>query len=178
MTRVCLVAALPGGLARRSRECASPDLCTARLTPRRARSIAIFCACLALAKSCEIVIFSPARRASRKLLERVVEFLRLLDCEDRIIEVSDCLVACCTRLSAFSLLSVQYGSVPHQQLRRQQITDPVVPVRCLCLELTPANAHARPAGRRSKVGVSDCATQTGCRAGRVRSCVFATCVCI
>jgi hypothetical protein len=37
------------------------------------RSIAIFCACLALSFGCEIVIFSPARRASRKLLERVVE---------------------------------------------------------------------------------------------------------
>ena len=35
--------------------------------------IAIFCACLALTMGCEIVIFSPARRASRKLLERVVE---------------------------------------------------------------------------------------------------------
>lgn len=28
----------------------------------------------------------PARRASRKLLERVVEFLKVLDCEDKIIE--------------------------------------------------------------------------------------------
>ena len=27
---------------------------------------------------CEIVVFSPARRASRKLLERMVEFIRLL----------------------------------------------------------------------------------------------------
>ena len=36
-------------------------------------SIAIFCACLALALGLEIVVFSPARRASRKLLERIVE---------------------------------------------------------------------------------------------------------
>ena len=36
-------------------------------------SIAIFCACLALAVGLEIVVFSPARRASRKLLERIVE---------------------------------------------------------------------------------------------------------
>lgn len=49
-------------------------------------SIAIFCACLALTMGCEIVIFSPARRASRKLLERVVEFIRVLDCEDMICE--------------------------------------------------------------------------------------------
>ena len=45
-------------------------------TPRRfgkTFSIAIFCACLALAQGLEIVVFSPARRASRKLLERIVE---------------------------------------------------------------------------------------------------------
>lgn len=49
--------------------------------PRRARcvpraqtfSIAIFCSALALSKGLEIVVFSPARRASRKLLERMVE---------------------------------------------------------------------------------------------------------
>ena len=29
---------------------------------------------------------SPARRASRKLLERIVEFIRLLDCGDKIVE--------------------------------------------------------------------------------------------
>lgn len=43
-------------------------------TPRRfgkTFSIAIFCACLALSTNLEIVVFSPARRASRKLLERV-----------------------------------------------------------------------------------------------------------
>lgn len=50
------------------------------------RSIAIFCACLALSTPLEIVIFSPARRASRKLLERIVEFLRLLDMEQSILE--------------------------------------------------------------------------------------------
>lgn len=58
-------------------------------TPRRfgkTFSIAIFVAALALSCSLEIVIFSPARRASRKLLERIVEFLRLLDCGDRIVE--------------------------------------------------------------------------------------------
>jgi len=32
---------------------------------------AIFCACMALTFGHEIVVFSPARRASRKLLERV-----------------------------------------------------------------------------------------------------------
>tara|TARA_B110001452_G_scaffold110008_1_gene91258 strand:+ start:1255 stop:1371 length:117 start_codon:yes stop_codon:yes gene_type:complete len=37
------------------------------------RSIAIFCACLAMSFGIEIVVFSPARRASRKLLERIVE---------------------------------------------------------------------------------------------------------
>jgi tRNA(Met) C34 N-acetyltransferase TmcA len=41
-------------------------------------SIGIFAACLALTMKCEIVVFSPARRASRKLLERMVEFIRLL----------------------------------------------------------------------------------------------------
>ena len=44
-------------------------------TPRRfgkTFSIAIFVACLALTMGCECVVFSPARRASRKLLERMV----------------------------------------------------------------------------------------------------------
>ena len=41
---------------------------------------------MALSFRLEIVIFSPARRASRKLLERIVEFVRLLGCEDRIVE--------------------------------------------------------------------------------------------
>ena len=61
-----------------------------KLTPsffqHRVRSIAIFVACLCLSFGCETVIFSPARRASRKLLERICEFVKLLDCEDRIIE--------------------------------------------------------------------------------------------
>ena len=39
------------------------------------RRIAIFAACLALSFGCEIVVFSPARRASRKLLERMVELV-------------------------------------------------------------------------------------------------------
>lgn len=58
-------------------------------TPRRfgkTFSIAIFVACLALSCGCEIVVFSPARRASRKLLERIVEFIRLVDCGNRIRE--------------------------------------------------------------------------------------------
>lgn len=33
----------------------------------------------------EIVIFSPARRASRKLLERIQEFVRLIGFDDRIV---------------------------------------------------------------------------------------------
>ena len=32
------------------------------------------------------MVFSPARRASRKLLERMVEFIRLLDGDDLIVE--------------------------------------------------------------------------------------------
>ena len=50
------------------------------------RSIAIFCACLSLAFGLEVVVFSPARRASRKLLERIVEFVRLAGGEKRICE--------------------------------------------------------------------------------------------
>ena len=58
-------------------------------TPRRfgkTFSIAIFCACLALAQGLEIVVFSPARRASRKLLERIVEFVTLAGGKDKICE--------------------------------------------------------------------------------------------
>jgi hypothetical protein len=60
----------------------------ARARSRRVKtfSIAIFCSALALSKGLEIVVFSPARRASRKLLERMVEFIRLLGYDDRIIE--------------------------------------------------------------------------------------------
>ncbi len=50
--------------------------CTGRAShklPFVMRSIAIFCACLAMSFGIEIVVFSPARRASRKLLERIVE---------------------------------------------------------------------------------------------------------
>ena len=60
-----------------------------RSTPRRfgkTFSIAIFCACLSLAFGLEVVVFSPARRASRKLLERIVEFVRLAGGEKRICE--------------------------------------------------------------------------------------------
>jgi hypothetical protein len=60
-------------------------------------SIAIFCACLALAFGLEVVVFSPARRASRKLLERIVEFIRLAGGEKRIVEYNQ--EAC--RLNAF-----------------------------------------------------------------------------
>jgi len=52
----------------------------------RVHSIAIFAAAAALSFQTEIVIFSPARRASRKLLERIIEFVRLLDAGDRLIE--------------------------------------------------------------------------------------------
>jgi len=50
-------------------------------TPRRfgkTFSIAIFAACLALTLKCEVVVFSPARRASRKLLERMVRGAHLV----------------------------------------------------------------------------------------------------
>ena len=62
-----------------------------------AGSIAIFCACLALAFGLEIVVFSPARRASRKLLERIVEFVKLAGGEKRICEYNQ--EAC--RVTAF-----------------------------------------------------------------------------
>lgn len=46
----------------------------------------MFVAALSMAVGIETVIFSPARRASRKILERVVEFLRLIGAGGRIIE--------------------------------------------------------------------------------------------
>ena len=89
-------------------------------TPRRfgkTFSIAIFCACLALAFGVEIVVFrcvrdarprllpaspalclhSPARRASRKLLERIVEFVNLAGGSAKICEYNQ--EAC--RINAF-----------------------------------------------------------------------------
>lgn len=62
-----------------SHGCMLYPLVSTRALPRAARvgtqtfSIAIFAACLALTQKVEIVIFSPARRASRKLLERIIE---------------------------------------------------------------------------------------------------------
>jgi len=52
----------------------------------RVHRIAIFAAAIAMSQGLEIVIFSPARRASRKLLERITEFVRLLGFDDRIME--------------------------------------------------------------------------------------------
>ena len=49
-------------------------------------SIAIYIACMALSMRAEIVVFSPARRASRKMLERIIEFVTLLGAGAKIIE--------------------------------------------------------------------------------------------
>ena len=48
------------------------------------------------------VIFSPARRASRKLLERVREFVALLDCSGKIIEYNQVSVRCVRTRSLLS----------------------------------------------------------------------------
>ena len=45
----------------------------------------MFCACMITAFPCEVVVFSPARRASRKLLERIYEFVQTLGMEHRIV---------------------------------------------------------------------------------------------
>ena len=77
---------------------------------------------MALTQKCEIVVFSPARRASRKLLERMVEFVRLLGHEP--IEVRGGLTLkdhpCDTDTNALSvlILPVQSRTVPRQDLRR------------------------------------------------------------
>lgn len=46
----------------------------------------MFCVALSLTFNCEVVVFSPARRASRKILERMHEFVTLLGYEHRICE--------------------------------------------------------------------------------------------
>ena len=102
------------------------------------RSIAIFCACLALSLGCEVVVFSPARRASRKLLERMVscrlltshallaankcfcpqvEFIRVLDCEDRICEFNQ--EAC--RVEAFNGKKSLIRSFPSKPVSPQPL---------------------------------------------------------
>lgn len=58
-------------------------------TPRRfgkTFSVAMFCVCMALSFPVEIVVFSPARRASRKILERMREFAGTIGMEERILE--------------------------------------------------------------------------------------------
>ena len=49
-------------------------------------SIAMFCVAMALSFGVEVVVFSPASRASRKLLERMHEFVVLLGMNHRVIE--------------------------------------------------------------------------------------------
>jgi hypothetical protein len=46
----------------------------------------MFCVALSMTFNCEVVVFSPARRASRKILERMHEFVTLLGYEHRICE--------------------------------------------------------------------------------------------
>lgn len=64
-------------------------------------AVAIFAAAMALTLGCEIVIFSPARRASRKILERICEFVRLLDFDSRIIEYK-----CAASLPAIAMVCI------------------------------------------------------------------------
>ena len=103
------------------------------------RSIAIFCACLALSFGIEIVVFSPARRASRKLLERIVEWAPALlnppsshhqkkphhsfDWNAPCVREQVCPTGWWRRQN----LRVQPGSMPSQRLRRQKIADPKLP---------------------------------------------------
>ena len=46
----------------------------------------MFVAVMALTFGVEIVVFSPARRASRKLLERMQEFVNVLDMGHKVVE--------------------------------------------------------------------------------------------
>ena len=50
------------------------------------RSVSMFCAAMGMCNACEICVFSPARRASRKLLERIHEFVVLAGFADSILE--------------------------------------------------------------------------------------------
>ena len=112
--------------------------------------IAIFTAAMALSTGCEVVIFSPARRASRKLLERVVEFLKVLDCEDKIIEFNQ--EAC--RLNTYDGKKSLIRSFP---VRRRCSRSAVPRFRCF--------SHSRPCVWQSKVGASALDLNTG--SGRV-----------
>lgn len=109
-----------------TRVCRSIDACACRCR------IAIFVAALALSTGLEVVVFSPARRASRKLLERIVEFVRLLDCGDRIEEYNQ--EQC--RLTSFRGTKSLIRSFPSK-------------VRSQRFHLTATNVHtASPRGRR------------------------------
>jgi hypothetical protein len=68
-------------------------------------------ACLALSFGIEIVVFSPARRASRKLLERIVEFIRLAGGDAKICEFNQA----CRFEDRFSLLPLDYRIDSHLQ---------------------------------------------------------------
>ncbi len=86
------------------------DACNSEVmisTPRRfgkTFSIAMYVAALSLAVRCEVVVFSPARRASRKLLERCVEFLRVLDADERIVEYNQEACRVCNYEGSTSLI--------------------------------------------------------------------------
>jgi hypothetical protein len=64
----------------------------------------MFCACIALSCTLDIVIFSPARRASRKLLERVVQFVRTVGAGDKIVEYNQEQMRCTNYAGGESLV--------------------------------------------------------------------------
>lgn len=95
-------------------------------TPRRfgkTFSVAIFCACLALASQQSIVIFSPGRRASRAILVRIQEFINV---------------------AGFPKSQLEYNE---EQLRIRNLEGTISTVRSFpskkSVRATPAEAHAR-----------------------------------
>ena len=109
-------------------------------TPRRfgkTFSVAMFVCCMSLSIGIETVIFSPARRASRKILERVVEFLRLVGASDRIVEFNQ--EAC--RIRSYDGKKSLIRSFPVCPLARPPASS-VCPARSLC----------RLLGRRARSG--------------------------
>ena len=122
-------------------------------TPRRfgkTFSVAIFCASISLCSQQEVVIFSPARRASRAILIRVYEFICLLGYAELVVEYNQEVLRLRNLEGGYSKIR----SFPSKKAVRSHAPTPrtrtLCPGRAHAHARTRTHTHARyaPTGRR------------------------------
>ena len=163
-----------------SRREATPPVCAASPSSARASRSRLAWRCAGLGfgvvpaphagrAQCQVVVFSPARRASRKLLERIVECpLVLQPAQHPIFPNSRAATwqVCAPGRRREAHLRVQPGGLPDQRLRRPQVAHPFLSVRprarrAASFVVCPAERCAPPPPPplcSSKVGVRAAAT--------------------